>query len=130
MEARPDTVPEKMAFLWWPPRLDAKSVDRLSDVLKGLLAEVGETHINLRCHLVTDGLGDTDTANIGHCLESGRNVYPIPVDSITFDHHLSEVDTYPVLHPSVGINVRIPLDNRRLDLDGTLDGIGGTGEVE
>src|SRR4029453_11678075 len=113
---------------WW--RLTARggvhphpiNTHRLVDVLEDLLSERLAIERQLVRNLVTQRARDTDAAAFGKPLDPGRDVHPVPVDSVTLNNHLAEIDTNPELHAAVNRQGSVSRGEFLLDTDGALDG--------
>ena len=86
---------------------------RTCDVLKGLLAEVGEIDRDLSANLIVSGRRDADASRLSDPLEPSRDVDTITKNVVALDQDVAEIDADPVQHAVVlgdGVNIASRLE--------------------
>jgi hypothetical protein len=79
--------------------------------------------------LVIRGARKTDTTALGQPLDAGRDVDPIPVETIALDNHISQVDAYTEHHLAGRWQLSVAGFEVVLNRYGTLHRIDHAGEL-
>ncbi len=104
---------------------DRNAIDphRPSDVLYSLLSKIFETQTKFFLNLIKSCPRDTNTSSLCETLDSSRNIDAISVNIITLLNHITQIDSYAKLHPSVLWQLTISSLEFLLNLHCTLDRI-------
>jgi len=94
-----------------------------------VLAEPLIPHRQLVVDLVIRGARQTDAAALGQPLDAGRDVDPIPVETIALDNDIPQVDANTEHHLAGRWQLRVPGFEVVLNRYGTLHRIDHAGEL-
>ena len=108
----------------YPPHMHG-----IGDILNSLIAEVLEVKRQLTLYVFADRVRNAYAAGVGEILQSRRDVDPIAVYLIAFDHHVAEVDADTKLHPAIGRESTVFRFECALYVNGALDSIYDTGKL-
>jgi hypothetical protein len=108
---------------------DPVCLDRLSDILHLLVAEIDEGNGQLGADLILHGTRDANRARLRKSLQAGRNIDGIAKKIVALHDDIADMDADAETHLLGGRSIRILLCDRLLNLDGTLHGVHSTGEV-
>ena len=81
-------------------------VHRLGDVLEFLRALEIKGQLGRPLHLIENGLGDEDSAFLGHALDAACDVYAVTQQVVPSDHDIRQMDPDPKLQADRGGGVR------------------------
>src|SRR5712692_1416813 len=102
---------------------------RLRNVLHDVLAEPRIPHRQLVFDLVVGSARKTDATALGQPLNAGRDVDPIPVETIALNNHIPQVDTDTEHHLAGRWQRSVAGFEVVLNRDGTLHRIDHAGEL-
>ena len=93
------------------------------DVLKLLLAGVGKIDFELIPHLIMDAGADAYSSRLRKSLQSRRNIYSVPVDVVSINNNVTNVDPNAKLKPSLLVSSSILLCHLALNFNRTAHSI-------
>ncbi len=99
------------------------------DILDDLLAERLVLEGKLVLDLIVGRTGHADPTGLGQALHPGRDIHPVPVESITLDDHVAEADPDPEFHPARLRQLGVPGPEILLDFDRGLNGVHDAAEL-
>src|SRR5205807_1442387 len=101
---------------------DPVCLDRLSDILDLLRAEIDESHRQLRPDLVLHGTRDANSARLCKSFQASRDVYCVAEQVLALHHDVADVDADAEPHLLLGRSIPILLGYGVLHLNSTLHG--------
>src|ERR1700722_19408315 len=100
------------------------------NVLDLLLAHIFEGKVELVADLIANHLADTDPARLGQCLETCRDVDPVPVNVPPIDDDVANVDANAEPDAAFGWHPRIALVHLPLHVDCAAHRVDYAGELD
>lgn len=94
-----------------------------------MLAEALEAEHHLAADLIVHHARHADSTDLREALDPGGDVHVVPIDLLTLDQDLAQVDTDAKLHPPLLGKLRIPGGQVLLEHHGALDRVDNTAEL-
>jgi hypothetical protein len=104
-------------------------LDRLTDILDLLWAEIDELHREFCPDIVSNNARHANPARLRKSFQPGRDIHGIAEEIVTLNDDVADVQPDPEPHLLTGRSISILLGYGLLNLDGTSHGINGAGEI-
>jgi hypothetical protein len=104
-------------------------VNRLADVLDGMIAKILELERQLLRDMLVDVGGNADAAGLGQGFQPGRQIDRVAIQAAAVDDDIADIDADAEQHPLAFRQVERLLGKRALDLGGGPHCLHGAAEL-